>query len=264
MLRWLAGLVFVAAPPAFAGAWPQEKGHSLHIVTLDRATADTGFDDDGEGDVDVTFEKTELRWYNERGLGGDWTLIQKAVLQDVSFIGLEGRTDYRGPAAARIGLRRSFDVDGPGIWAVEADVGYQSGGEYVVDGELRYEDLTTDARLLYGRGFDWGYADLQAGYLRRWGRGPDTLELDATMGRRLSDNWSVSGSLFARSTGGATIGDDLISPSRSLKLKGTAVWEFRPGLHAELGWVQTVAGRNHVRDGGVTLGLWWRRRSKRD
>lgn len=247
-------LAWLAAAPAHAGAWPQAPGESLLIQTLERATADSEFG----GEAPVDFAKTETRIYGEHGLAERWTLTGQFVLQDVRFDGTGGRTDYSGPAAARAGLRRALWTDGSQWLSFGADIGYQRGGEYVTDAELIYEDLSSDLRLLYGRGWARGFVDAQGGYVARYGRGPDSWVADATLGWRPLSRLTLAASAFGRSTDAALIGGDEIRASDSLKLKAALVYNLRTDIQVEFGVLSTVAGRNHVRDSGFSLGVWRR------
>ena len=245
--------MLLAAQAAHAGAWSLPEGEALVISTTDYTVAGDGFGSDEA----LNFEKTEQRLYAERGIGGRWTLVGQASFQDVLFSGLDGKSRYIGPGSVRAGARRELTRDGPERWAVQADLGYQRGGEFVTDGELIYEDVTTNLRALYGRGWARGFLDVQAGYELRFGEAPDTWQGDVSAGWDVTQRVSLLGGAFARATGGARIGVDEIAESRSLKLKGSVLYHRRR-TSFEFGVISTVAGRNHVRDGGVTVAVWRR------
>jgi len=250
------GLGALFSMPAYAGAWLLPEGEALVIATSDYTTAGTAFNDDRDATLDVNFEKVEARIFAELGATENLTLTAEGAYQDIIFRGLEGKSRFIGPAAIRLGGRVPIMRSSPHKFSFAADLGYQRGGEFVSDGELDYEGVSSTAKLLYGYGWDRAYVDIQAGYLTRFGRGPDTWQLDATVGGDLSDKFSLSASAFGRSTNGDRLDADRIEPTESLKLKASILYWTGERSRLEFGLLQTVAGRNIVKERGVTVGTW--------
>jgi len=245
----------MAAETASAGAWSQNPREGIVISTTDYTTAAERFDDNGKLSGALNFEKTEQRIYGEIGLAPQWTLVGQASFQDVILFDGAEKFRYIGPGVLRTGLRRELTESGPERWALQADVGYTRGGEFVADGDLTYERMTSNFRVLYGRGWERAYLDVQAGYELRFGDVPDTWELDVSAGYDIDERFSLAGAVYGRSTDSGRIDADVIGASDSVKIKGSALFRWR-GTTYEIGAIGTVAGKNHVRDRGVTVAIW--------
>ena len=257
-LTGIAGGLWLAwATAAHAGAWLQPAGETLAINTTEWTVADTAFDAEGEALDPVEFRKIESRLYSERGLSNTFTLTAQAALQDVTFRGREGRSQYTGPSAVRAGLRTPLWRSGRHVLSLEGDLGIQRGGEFVSDGELRQRGVSATATALYGYGWNRAFVDVQVGRRHRFGVGPDTWRLDAALGVQVHPRVALGAGLSARLTGeGLLAEDDLVLDSRSLKGKLSARFRWSCRTQVEVSGLATLAGRNHVREGGLGVGVW--------
>ena len=252
-----AGIILATAAPAHAGAWLQPVGDVQVIATSDYTTASSAFNDDREDAFEVSFEKVEARVYAEAGLSERFTLIAEGTYQDVIFDGLEGKSRFTGPSKAGIGGRVPLLSSGGYRISLEADAAYQRGGEFVSDGELDYRGFSTSARALYGYGWDRAYVDVQAGYIARFQGIPDSWTANITAGYDVTGRLSVSASAFGQTTGSDRLGTDRILATESLKIKGAVLYDLRNST-LEIGLLHTVAGRNLVRETGITVSTWRR------
>ena len=261
-LRAGATALLCALPAGWAGAgaWTQGDGDALVIFTTDTMEAGRAFDDDGDRSLDTEFAKLEARLYGEWGLRPGVTLFAQSAIQQIDFVSKDGPARFTGVGDSRAGARVGLWSPGRHRLAVSGDLGWQASGEFLADGELDRDGLSSEWRALWGYGGDRFYLDAQAGWRTRFSDGPDTWVADAGAGWALTRRWTLAGSAHARLTGGEMPsernGADRVLATRSLKLKAAGVYRLDRRMRVELGWVQTVAGRNHVAEGGLTAALW--------
>lgn len=242
--------VFVCAlgDVAWAGAWPMQQGQTQVIVKYERQSADEGFNPDGDL-VSIDHRQDETASiFVEHGLTERLTLQAKAGLTrgHDRFV----RYDGRGPV--ELGLRYAVFKGERTVAAVYVGVaeagagrnaGYASPGKGGADAEVR---------ILLGRSFAVRraelFADLQVARLRR----PDLADenrLDATLGLRPNQSWLLMTQIYA--------GETVSRPVRSgwIKTETSAVRSFG-AWSAQVGWRQTLMGREVARDAGPVLGFW--------
>ena len=256
-MRGLAVVSLLAfAPAAHAGAWLQPKGEGLVITTVEATTAAWAFGPERRRALDTDFRKYETRAYSEYGLWDGLTLVGQMSLQDVGVEVGDYRVHFQGLSEVRGGARLPVLSKGRHRFSVEASGGYRLGGEFVAGGNLFHSGPTLEARGLYGAGWNRAYLDLQAGYLTRFGKGPDTWLADASVGY----TWgraSVSVAASYRSTHDGFLEErKFLLPTDSLKLKAGAAWRIKDGLRVEFARLDTVAGRNHIREAGYAASVW--------
>lgn len=247
----LAGALVLACVngPALAGAWPLEPGETLAILKYEASSADQAFDAEGLPVAMPVREDQSVSLYLERGLTDRLTLQGKAgwTRGEDAFVAYEGR----GPV--ELGLRYA-------VWTGERGVAslYLSG---VLAGEGRNAgyaapgagEADLEARLLFGRSFDWrarpAFAEVQLARLDRSGL-PDETRLDLTFGAEPNDQWLLLTQVYA--------GRAEADPApRWLKLEVSAVrrvgdWRWQAG------WRASIAGRSSPAESGPVVALWRR------
>ncbi len=233
---------------ATAGAWPVPPGKTQVIVKYERQTASQGFNAQGQR-VDINRRRDEAAsMFVEHGLTERLTLQAKAGVTR----GRDQWVDYAGRGPIELGLRWAVRQDDRStlslyLGAAEAGAGRNAG--YAAPGE---GSLDLEARVLYGRSAVWRgkpvYLDIQAARLRREGLA-DENRLDVTLGLRPTPKTLFLAQTYAGQA--EREGPD----SRWLKSEISVVRAFG-AWSAQVGWRDTVAGRETARDRGVVLGVW--------
>ncbi len=188
---FLVGLVFISSN-AFA-AWTQAKGHSYNQLTLShyktvKKFTSLGYDTNQLGgtitDLDVPvhtipteeFTSTKISYYGEYGVTDKITAIISGGWDWQKTNDVQRYSDDDGPSGIGdiiLGVRHKlsdnlgagvlssvqFDLKVPEAYDYDDPINKQSLG----DGQY---DLT--GKLLFGRGFSWGYTVLSAGYKYRF------------------------------------------------------------------------------------------------
>ena len=244
------------APPASAGAWPQDKVKGVLIITSLFDRADQGFGPDGETVDDGYFYKDETSAYLEYGLTSDTTLVSRVAWQSVER--RQGaRTDSaRGLSASELGLRHRVWTSGPDTVSAQAVVLLPGSGENVSNQPLGSGETAWDVRGLWGHRFGaHHFADLQLAH--RWRGGDDLNEarLDLTWGWQPNDDWRVLAQSFSVWS---------VEPARpgrpefeQHKLQLSAGREWGQAQY-HLGVAVTPAGRNVINERMVFLAVWRR------
>ena len=85
----------------------------------------------------------------------------------------------------------------------------------------------------------------------------DEWHTDLTLGYKRNDKYLLLGQLFhARRK--AIEQDGFTSPTQQrLKLKLSAVYQYKKNRHVQIGYQETIAGRNIVRERGLSVGAWF-------
>ena len=238
----------LVASVARAGAWPVAPGKTQVIGKYEPQSADHGFDPDGVL-VDMDGRRDEsLSLLVEHGLSRSLTLQAKAGVTR----GQDRWVSYSGRGPIELGLRwtaRRDDRSALSIYlgAAEAGVGRNAG--YAAPGQ---GSLDLEARVLYGRAASWRgrpvYLDIQAARLRREGLADET-RFDTTPGFRPSRGVLLLAQTYAGQAHRAG-GDTSWLKSEISVVRAFGDWS------AQLGWRDTIAGRETARDRGVVLAIW--------
>lgn len=274
---FLAGLVFISSN-AFA-AWTQAKGHSYnqltfsHYKTVEKYTS-LGYDRGGLGaTVDrlntgthrvpsEEFTSTKISYYGEYGLTDKITVIASGAWDWQKTNDAQRYSDSDGPSGIGdiiLGMRHKlsdnlgagvlssvqFDLKIPEAYDYEDPIRNQNLG----DGQY---DLT--GKLLFGKGFSWGYTVLSAGYKYRFEndqlgeasfKPSDQMVFGISGGYNAFPWLSIRGNLdYNKPTGNAEVSEGMKTLSRP------------PGLdwHGDVVLVKdTLALEGEALSGGVAL-----------
>lgn len=272
---------------AFAGAWLQDKGAGIIISGSEYNQARLAFDNQGNLVTPVDFEKIDSSFYAEYGLTDKITLVGNTALQDVSYISSDGPQQFSGFATSKIGLRLGSKFNSNWALSVQPSLIIPAGGEAIPDGDLGIGGLGAELRLAAGRGFSWrgksGFFGTEAAYDWRGNDAPRQIMTDVTLGIEAHEGLQILGQAFYTNTNDSLIGRDTVLANESLKLQASVVFEVSnpfsrkaktedntkdkaeeaqaPSVNSEtaqlqIGFFQTVYGRNIVREQGVVAKLW--------
>ena len=250
VLAIAAAFSCLGSEEATAGAWPLERGKTQAIAKYERTTADEGFSTDGAS-ITIGHRRDETLWiFVEHGLAPRLTLQGKAGVTR----GEDPWVDYSGRGPIELGLRwtaRRTDRSALAIYIGAGEAGAGRNAGYAAPGE---GSLDLEARVLYGRSGVWRgrkvYVDLQAARLKRRGLADET-RFDATLGVKPADHWELLAQTYAgQADHGAT-------SARWLKTELSVVRAFGD-WSAQVGWRDTISGRETARDRGVVLAVWRR------
>lgn len=256
----LAVVALAGVTPVFAGAWPMPAGKGQSITTLTWQGAHRGFDRNGKAGITLGFEKFESAIFLEYGLTSHWTLVARPAAQSVRLRTGATVDEAQGYAASELSLRRALPGLGQWVLAVQTGLFIPGNVENGFDKPLGESGLDWEARLLAGRplhiGGRHGFADLQIAWRQRSRDAGNEVRIDGTLGANVSRRVQVHLQSFT------IIGRPSTSPGirtvDSLKGQFSTVWFFRADQGLQISFSRALAGRNVVRDSGVTLG-WWRR-----
>lgn len=233
-----------------AGAWPMEPGRTQLITKYERTSADQGFDPDGAL-VTVGHRRDEmLSVFVEHGLTPSLTLQGKVGV----VRGRDRWVDYEGRGPIEAGVRWTVRRDDRSSLALYVGAGEAGAGRnagYATPGQ---GSLDLEARVLYGRSGVWRgrevFVDLQAARLKRQGLADET-RVDVTLGVRPARNWLLLGQTYAGKTDRGEVAARWVKNEISV-VRAVGPWS------AQVGWRDTVVGREVARDRGLLLSLWRR------
>ena len=240
----LVGLVFISSN-AFA-AWTQAKGHSYnqltfsHYKTIEKFST-FGYSSSGSiNDLDVSphrkqseeFTSTKISYYGEYGLTDKITVIASGGWDWQKTNDVERYSDDRGPTGIGdiiLGVRHKLsDNLGAGILSsVQLDVKIPEGYDYgdpISQQSLGDGQYDATAKIIFGKGFNWGYTVLSTGYKYRfentvnpaWEFKPSDQFLFSISGGYNACSWlSIRGTLdYQKPIGNASVSEGLISHSK--------------------------------------------------
>ncbi len=248
MLR-LGGLAGVFAAcvggAATAGAWTQPAGAGFSSVGASYYSLRDG-----------GYEELSLTSYIEYG-ALDWLTIG-AVFEGSQPIGVAdeqpGDTGATALARVRLGVGPHGDP-----FSAQLSVGAPL-NDVVSDVAPQRDDdeIETDVRLLYGRGFSTpfgdGWANAEAGVRFRSGINSDELRLDLTVGLRPAERWLTFVQAFV--TRGLGNGDPFGSDYDVVKIAPSVGYRLTPALTLVLGSEHEVAGREISLGDRFRLSVW--------
>lgn len=249
----------------FASAWTLEPKKGQIIVTSAFSDADTLLDSEGKRSEIQNFSKTESRVYLELGVLPSIMLVGQAAYQDISFQGAGSDVNFSGFGETKLALQyRLKEYNG---FASSVMLGY------VLDGGLDDPRLNlggpnneVEARLLYGRSkalekddpFNWvwfydvqlgGRYDLKSNIVSR-------RQLDVTAGIKPNEKWMLLSQVFALDIEGQLSQGFEVPSLQQVKAELSIAYKFRKNQYVQFGVLQTLAGRNVVKEQGLFAGLW--------
>lgn len=249
-----------SSDPARAGAWPLPEGETLVILPVTVSKATDGFNSSGKVAPRSSYSKNEVAPYVEYGLTESLTLVG-------TFAWLRDETDYygitfrqQGFSRAEAGLRVSLGEWRGTRFAVQPVIavhGTSAGDDPFAS---RRGDMDHELDVIAGRSFNIfgvdGFTDTLIGYRHRPAGRPAQFKSDVTLGLKPRDGTM----LLVKSENFASVGrgNSAIASPSAAKLGASIVQDVAKPLAVEVGVMQTVAGRNIVRERALKFGLWHR------
>lgn len=227
-----------------------EPGRTQLIAKYERTDADQGFDPDGAL-VSIDPRRDEmLSVFVEHGLTPRLTLQGKVGVTR----GRDRWADYEGRGPVEAGVRWTLRRDDRSSLALYVGAGEAGAGRNAGYATAGQGSLDLEARVLYGRSGVWRgrevFVDLQAARLKRQGLADET-RLDTTLGVRPDRRWLVLAQTYAGKTDRGVVAARWVKGEVSVV---RAVGDWR----VQLGWRDTISGREVTRDRGLLLSLWRR------
>ncbi len=270
-------LLVVHFNDAYAGAWVQEKGKSLHIFAYYFYTTDDIFGDYGDLDGipnDGRFTKHQINYYTEIGVFERLTLIGNFFFDFLKFEDDFDEDTNAGFSDQEIGARYNF-ISSPVVFSVQGMFIFPAySSDDALDENVQDEppignrDIGLEGKLLLGKGFTLkgitAYANLEAGVRFRIGDPSDQIRYQALFGIK-PRGWEIM--FFIDGIEGLRNEDEIevsenvtIVPDFSL-MKGTVavvIPIYKERVSFELAGFWHFLGRNTGGGGGVKSGIWLR------
>ena len=84
----------------------------------------------------------------------------------------------------------------------------------------------------------------------------DEWHTDFTLGYKRNDKYLLLGQLFHARRKSIEQDGFSVPIQQRVKLKLSAVYEYKKNRHVQIGYEQAIAGRNIVRERGLSVGTW--------
>ena len=267
----LAGLILAVSmtPQVRADAWTQEQGHGQ--IIFNTSFFETSREYDADGNVarfsyQGSFRQLQLNPYIEYGLTSRTTLVVNAFVPFLKFENQYGRQTSAGLGDVETAIRRRLNsTESRMPVSVQFTVlfpGYPADrqpppGNHQVD---------LESKLMIGRGVHVGrhtaFWSMGGAYRFRRGAPADQIRSDTTFGLDLSRRFTVMTQLFGitglRNGSPLTVGGNPNAQSDFDLYKGQFSLVTRLGPHTrfQVGWNDTIAGRNTGRGQTILVALW--------
>ncbi|HXV75774.1 MAG TPA: hypothetical protein VD788_05590 [Candidatus Polarisedimenticolaceae bacterium] len=271
--RSLAGAVLgvLLASAVHAGAWTPPRATAYTRFSVERFTADEGFDAEGEVvpfEFDGRYTDDTLKLYGEFALRDELALIASIPLQSIEYENRfeSGATDGLGDF--ELGLRLRF-VDRPVVVSFQALV--RVPGHY--EGEPRlplgYDQYDAEGRLLLGQSLAAGriYYGLEAAYRWRDREPADEwrylVELGGLLTRRLYARTKLEAIESAENAEDVrdVFGNPVLRFESELRrIETTLGYRFARNLGVEVAWNPILDGRSTAKGTTWSLALVWQAR----
>lgn len=248
------------ANAAIAGAWLQEPGNTLAIVTVRHLRADNIINRSSELTANGRLSKVEPELYLEYGLASRLTLLSKFTrsTDQIKVLGHQfTNTDFQ---RLELGSRAYlFTWDGT-RYVVDLIAGRTMGTQPIDPSLSTTGQFDIEVALITGTPFEqWGmsgFNETRIAYRHRPGIRPAEAHLEVTLGVNLDTDWL----LLLKNQNMHSLGR---TPSpfghyRSNKAELSIVHELEPGFSIEAGSFRTVAGRNVLEETGLKIAFWYR------
>ncbi len=268
--RFFFTLIAVVCYPGFvqAGAWTQYQGDWQLILNAYFYTADKRFDNKSDRQPINTYNKYEINPYIEYGLTNSVTVGANLSLQAAEQTTLENNYFmYRlhiDPGDSEFFAKGLLFDNGKS--AVSATGLIKLPSPRFAGNQPAIGSSTPDlaAGLSAGHGFTlFGlnhFADIGTLYRYRLGDPKDQVNISATLGARLSENWMLMPQAFAtfrtKKPANAVFTQSGSDDYNEIKLQLSAVYAFTPALSAQLGGFATVDGKNVGIGRGIVFSIW--------
>ena len=262
----LWGVVFVFAVlaipvTAYAGAWNLPPGDGQIITTYNYTQADEAYTDIEGLDTEVEFTKSEVRVFYEHGLTKYVTAVVNAAHQTIGFNGLQSSINFSDFDKTELGLR--YEIMRREGLAVSVQGSYILGGgppESILDIGSRKDSF--ELRGLWGQSKEFEnyviFFDAQAAIRARNTERLEDWRADLTLGWKDKKKWMAL--LQAYHTERASFGRDgfTVPIQKRTKLQASLVYEYKKNRLVQFGYLQTLGGRNIVKEQTLSLGTWIR------
>ncbi len=253
-----AALMLVVPDAAWAGAWTEPEGRSQILVGVTYSHAGAGFDDHGNPDAPVTYEKALVQIDAEYGWN-DWlTLLLSPEYAHARLIKPQEAPQLGNAFGLAGGVRVRLRKD---VGIVSAQLTLKAAGAFdtsVSAGGAVGRQI--ELRLLYGTGFSLfgrhGFFDAEIA--QRWiaGARADEVPIDLTLGLRVTKRARLllqSFNTIAQGNASHPYGY-----YRVHKISLSVVTDIRPGICLESGAYMAVAGQNALAEKGFVVRVWLR------
>ncbi|OYW78389.1 MAG: hypothetical protein B7Z26_09875, partial [Asticcacaulis sp. 32-58-5] len=201
LFKWLVLMVLMMAPTAqcLAGAWPQESGKGQVIIKLEPASADKGYDSNGNKASLGKWGTRNISVYSDYGLTDRITVYAKADYQDFKT----DSTSYSGLGSVEVGGRVTLAKTDTAIIAVGAGVEGLGKGRRSDFDQATSKGTDTELRAYGGKSFKLAgkdaFVDVQMA--KRWReKEADQVRVDATIGIKPDPKWMVMTQIYAGQT----------------------------------------------------------------
>lgn len=248
---------------SWAGSWNLEPGKGQIISTNVRDTATQAYNDDWELTDDVQFAKLESQIFWEHGISKKITVVGVTSLQDVDSNSRDGQEQKSsGFGNSSLGLRYQLGRNEKSARAIQLSWIIAGSGENIPDADLGRGSHGIELRGLYGRNFKIGkraaFLDIQSAWIYRPGNNPNSFKQDVNLGFQLFDDLQILAQAFYGKTNEEIIDTDIILPNENIKLQASVVQKRSEKRSIQIGYFETIAGRNIVKEKGVFAALWER------
>lgn len=252
----LAVALLAATPPAYAGAWPQQRGEGISITTTLTDRAELSFDETGKRRDDGYFYKDEIAVYLEYGLTDRVTLVGRGAWQTIERRTGPDFDSTQGFAATELGLRSVLYNAGRQVVSLQTTAILPGTGENISNQPFGDGGNAWEVRGLWGRNLASSlFADAQLAYRWREGIYADEARFDLTLGWQARPRWRVLAQAFSVWS---------LEPDRpgarqfeQHKLQ-VSIGRQIGGQEYHLGIVMTPAGRNTIAERAAFLSVWQR------
>jgi len=247
------------AEQAYAGAWNLPEGEGQVIFTYDYSEANSSFTDLELDDTSLSFVKNEVRVFYEHGLTKKLNFVGNGAYQTIQISDLQSQLNFSDFADIELGLRYEINRKENSVVSLQ--------GSYIIGGgppssilDFNGPDDSVELRGLWGRSRAFKnstlFFDAQGALRSKTLSNIDEWHTDLTLGYKRNDKYILLGQLFhARRTSDVENGFT-VPPQQRVKLKLSAVYQYKKNRHVQVGYQETIAGRNIVRERGLSVGMW--------
>ena len=245
---------------AEAGAWPQPVGRLQLIVPFTVSWATENYDAAGDAQRRNRFSKKELQPYFEYGLMRDLTLVGTAAFSNERSSWFGSTISQRGLSRVEFGARYAlgewqntyFSLQPMMIWhgAASSDDGYSS----------KRGDVDGEFGITMGQHFKWlgldGFSDNLIAIRVKPADTPNEIKANLTLGVSFKHDIQI----MLKSESLATISQDQNAGVRQVmsnKLGLSFVKKIDKTVTTELSYMQSLSGKNTVKDNSLGFALWY-------
>lgn len=246
---------------AFAGAWNLDRNTGQIIVTGEFSSGNSFFTNDGSLSP-AEFSKTETLIYFEHGIVPKWTFVAASSLEMTGFQSEESNFNFDDFGDSQFGLRYQVKRNKDLAVALQASFILDGGPlDNIID--IGGSRDAVELRALWGQSYEtkkYGdiFIDAQiAGRLRLDGVYDDT-RIDFTFGYKPIPKWFIIGQSFNTFRPAQASMDFRVARQIQLKSSASIGYEYRPNRIVQLGYSETVFGRNVIREKGFFVSTWFR------